>query len=245
MFDIIQSLWIGDSLSIMERLCLASFVKNGHEVHLYTYSDVKGVPPGVTIKDGNEILPEDMIFSYKKGEGKGSFSAFSNYFRYKLVHDKGGYWVDTDQLCLKPFDFRDPFVFSSEEVFPLGQGNFHINAGVIKTPKKSAIAEYAFNNCMSRNKDELVWGQIGPKLVRESVEKFKLQSFVKSYSTFCPIPGAYWSAFIDPSVNFNFPDEVYGVHLWNEMWRRSNADKNKEYHPECFYEKMKKRFLDD
>ena len=41
MSNIIQSLWIGEELSVMEQLCLSSFVKNGHEVHLYTYEDVK------------------------------------------------------------------------------------------------------------------------------------------------------------------------------------------------------------
>ena len=33
MSNIIQTLWIGDSLSPMERLCLASFVYHGHDVH--------------------------------------------------------------------------------------------------------------------------------------------------------------------------------------------------------------------
>ena len=64
--DIIQTLWVGVTLSVMERLCLSSFVKNGHEVHLYAYYDIDNVPEGVTIKDGREILPEDMIFKYKE-----------------------------------------------------------------------------------------------------------------------------------------------------------------------------------
>jgi hypothetical protein len=241
--DTIQTLWIGDKLSTMEQLCLSSFVKNGHETHLYTYSDVKNVPSGVIIKDGNEILPENMIFSYKKGAGKGSFSAFSIYFRYKLVHDKGGYWVDTDQVCLKPFDFEDAFVFSSEEVFPMNQGNMHVNAGVIKAPRGSPVAKYAFDFCVQRNKDELVWGQIGPKLVKRCVENFGLNSFVKEPSVFCPIPGAYWNILINPVTEIKIPESVYGIHLWNEMWRRDQADKDHKYDPKCLYEQLKKKFL--
>ena len=60
MLDIIQSLWIGDSLSVMERLSLSSFLKNGHEVHLYTYGGVKGVPAGVVVKDAAEIVPMSL-----------------------------------------------------------------------------------------------------------------------------------------------------------------------------------------
>ena len=97
---IIQSLWIGDRLSTMEKLCISSFLQNVNDFHLYTYDKVKGVPEGTVIKDANEIVPSDMIFKYKEHN---SYAGFSNIFRYKLLFDKGGYWVDTDNVCLKPF----------------------------------------------------------------------------------------------------------------------------------------------
>jgi len=240
--DIIQTLWIGDDLSPMERLCLSSFVYHGHDVHLYVYSDVKGIPDGVVVKDGNEILPEDMIFLYKDHK---SFSGFSNYFRYKLVLEKGGYWIDADMVCLKKFDFDTPFVFSSEEVLPLRQNNTHINAGIIKAPKRSpAIQQHAFDVCMSKDRENLVWGEIGPRLVKSTVEKFNLQQFVKSYKTFCPIAGCEWFLLINPEYKFDFEDEgIYGIHLWNEMWRRSNVDKSLNFHPDSLYEKLKRKYL--
>ena len=239
MSDIIQTLWVGDRLSTMEQLSLASFVKNGHEVHLYTYSDVENVPEGVAIKDGNEILPESMIFMYKDHK---SYSAFSNYFRYKMLYDKGGYWVDTDMVCLKKFDFNTPFVFSSEEVLPLDEGNTHINAGVIKAPKGSPVTKHAYDTCMSKEKDKLVWGEIGPRLVKSTVEKFNLHQFVKDYKTFCAIPGCRWALLIEP--NRWEPDEnAYAIHLWNEMWRRSGANKDEAYHQNSLYEKLKKKYL--
>ena len=77
MSNIIQGLWIGKSLSKMEQLSIKSFLDNGHEYHLYTYSDVKNIPKGTVIKDGNEIITENQIFTYKNG----SYSAFSNLFR--------------------------------------------------------------------------------------------------------------------------------------------------------------------
>ena len=104
----IQTLWVGSTLSKMEQLSLSSFVKNGHDTHLYAYYDIDNVPEGVEVKDGREILPEDMIFKYSDHN---SFSGFSNYFRYKLISDKGGFWVDTAMVCLKPWDFTEPFIF--------------------------------------------------------------------------------------------------------------------------------------
>ena len=108
MNDFIQGLWVGNELSVMEQLSIASFLRNGHEYHLYVYEDVKNIPPGTTIKDGNEILPASRIFQYKQ---QASYAGFSNFFRYKLVLERGGWWVDTDTICLKPFDFDAEYVF--------------------------------------------------------------------------------------------------------------------------------------
>jgi hypothetical protein len=85
MREIIQSLWIGDRLSVMERLCISSFLQNGHEFHLYVYQDTAGVPPGTVLRDGNEILPSERIFTYREHQ---SYAGFANFFRYKLMLEK-------------------------------------------------------------------------------------------------------------------------------------------------------------
>ena len=108
MSNIIQSLWIGGTLSKMEQLSAKSFIDHGHTYHLYTYGETNNIPEGVIVKDGNEILPENEIFRYKNG----SVSAFSNYFRFMLLYKKGGYWADTDLICVKPFKF-DTWLFRS------------------------------------------------------------------------------------------------------------------------------------
>jgi hypothetical protein len=52
------------SLSKMEQLCVKSFIDHNLEYHLYTYGEVKNIPEGVIVKDGNEILPASyQIFS--------------------------------------------------------------------------------------------------------------------------------------------------------------------------------------
>src|SRR4051794_38380380 len=111
MNEIIQGLWIGPELSIMEQLSIASFLHNGHEYHLYVYDAVKNVPAGTVIDDANEILPASRIFQYKH---QASYAGFANFFRYKLLLDRGGWWVDTDVICLKHFDFADEYVFATE-----------------------------------------------------------------------------------------------------------------------------------
>ena len=49
-YPVIQSLWVGEKLSVMEILSISSFLQKGHPFHLYVYDDVKGVPDGVNIE---------------------------------------------------------------------------------------------------------------------------------------------------------------------------------------------------
>ena len=75
---VIQGLWIGRELSVLEQLSVASFVLNGHEYHLYVYEEVENVPSGATIKDAADILPRSSVFQY---EHRPSYAGFANFFR--------------------------------------------------------------------------------------------------------------------------------------------------------------------
>ncbi len=86
---IIQGLWIGDTLSPMEQMSIASFLRHGHEYRLYTYDPISNIPASTTIKDANQILPKDRIFTLQQGWGKGSYAVFSDMFRYLLLNKRG------------------------------------------------------------------------------------------------------------------------------------------------------------
>ena len=234
--EVVQGLWIGAELSMLEQLSIASFLHNGHAYHLYTYDDLPGIPEGTVIKDGNEILHESMIFEYQDHK---SPSGFANFFRYKLLLEKGGWWADTDTVCLKPFDFAPEYVFSSET---LNEQEL-ITSCVMKAPCGSPAMSYAWSVCMTKQPENLVWGEVGPRLMAECVKRLSLQSFVMSPRMFCPIDYLEWEAVLNPARTWDFTDEVYAVHLWNEMWRRNNRDKNRTYHPDCLYERLKGQHL--
>lgn len=242
MNKIVQGLWIGDKLSLMEQLSIQSFLKNQHDYHLYVYNDVKNIPIGTTLMDGNEILPEKSIFTYQQGHGKGSYAGFSNFFRYMLLLQKGGWWVDTDVICLKPFDFTNQYIFGSEYVAP--ERKKIISSGIIKAPPKSEFALYCWENCQKHDIKQLRWGVTGPALVAEAVEKFQLNNYVKKPEVFSPLYYLDVVELIDAEKNL---DEIlknsYGIHMWNEMWRRYQIDKDKKYHQDCFYEKLKSKYL--
>ena len=139
MSNIIQSLWIGNKLTKMEQLSIKSFLQNGYTYHLYTYNNVKNVPTGTIIKDGNEIISKHQIFTYQNG----SYAAFSNLFRFTLLYQKGGYWADTDLICIKPFNFTREYVFVSE---PSKDYKKSLPTScLIKLPKKNKVSLRAVN----------------------------------------------------------------------------------------------------
>jgi hypothetical protein len=96
-------MWHGSPLSVYEELSLLSFIRCGHEVELYAYAPLDA-PPGVRLCEANAVVPEKEVFEYATGPAKGSYAAFSNLFRFKLLFEKGGIWADLDILCLRPLD---------------------------------------------------------------------------------------------------------------------------------------------
>jgi mannosyltransferase OCH1-like enzyme len=236
MNQIIQGLWVGSELSVMEQLSIASFLKNGHQYHLYIYEDVKNIPRGTTVKDGNEILPASRIFQYKQ---QLSYAGFSNFFRYKLVLERGGWWVDTDTICLKPFDFEEEYVFSSE--FAMGQE--FINSGIFKAPAGCELMAHAWRVCETKDPEHLVWGETGPRLMAAAVKEFSLERYKQSPEVFCPLGYADWHKVLEPDADLEFSDGTYAVHLWNERWRAAGKDKNAVYSDGCLYEVLKRKYL--
>lgn len=233
---IIQGLWIGSELSVMERMSIASFLANGHEYHLYVYDDVKYVPQGVIVRDANEILPSSMIFQYKHSK---SYAGFANFFRYQLLLNKGGWWVDTDVVCLKPFSFTDEHVFASEK----HKGKRIANNGIIKAPVASEVMAYACQVCRSKDPEQLMWGETGPRLLDQAIKLFSLETQIKPHQVFCPLGFEEWAKVLDPAANTVLSEATHAIHLWNEMWRRENRDKNGQYHPDCLYEQLKRKYL--
>jgi hypothetical protein len=238
MSELIQSLWVGDRLGVMEKMAIQSFLRSGHQYHLYTYADIK-VPPGAVRRDAREIFPEADVFAYGPSAktGAGSVSAFSNYFRYKLLYDRGGYWVDSDVVCLKPFAFDSAHVFGQERT---RVGDFYVASCVMKAPAGSEAMKFCLESCMAKERDALKWGEIGPTLVTEAVRRHALVSCVQPPEAFCPVN--WWA--VDQYLVGSRGNEVnlsdsHAVHLWNEMWRRNGFDKNARHHPDSLYERLR------
>jgi hypothetical protein len=209
----VKSLWIGDSLSIVEQICMKSFLFHGHPFILYVYGKKpNGLPKGVVIKEGNEILPESDIFYYS--DGSNSPSGFSNRFRYKLLYDKGGWWVDSDVLCLKSLSPLSGIQFGLEDNPDV---EYLANPAVMRFPRNHNIMRTCYELATESGKN-LYWGQTGPRLFTEIIHQSNLTDLAHPSKVFHPIP--WWEAEVpfDPERALETRERIkesYTLHLWN------------------------------
>lgn len=233
--DVVQSLWIGDRLSVMEQLCIRSFLDRGHPFHLYAYQDIANIPEGAELRDGREILPADRIFVYRKGSGKGSPSAFSNVFRYQLLLERGGWWADLDAYCLKPLSFEEEHVVGYERE---KDGSLHVACGLMRIPAGSPIARFCWQECQNIDPDTVRWGQIGPRLTARAIRESDIPVRILPPEGFYPIDYIRFHRLVrDVSV----PTDSYSIHLWNSRWRREGLDPDAVYPSGCIYEQLKRQ----
>jgi hypothetical protein len=214
--SVVQSLWIGQRLGEMHRLGVRSVLEKGHTFHLFTYDTIEDVPHGVTVCDAREIFPADSVFSYQQGFGKGSYSAFSNLFRYQLLLERGGWWVDTDVVCLKPFDLETEYVFASEhdDEFVIGAAT-----SVIKAPPGAPVLRDCVEVCQSANKQEVKWGELGPDLLNAAVRRHELSRYLVPVTYFNPINWFEFADALRPDFDVSRLADSYGVHLYHQMWK--------------------------
>ncbi len=238
---------------------MCSFIKSGHDFHLYVYTDVENIPDGVILKDANEIISEDKIFL-----SHNSYAHFADWFRWKMLNMIGGYWADMDIICLKHFDFEDDIVFGKEQYDSA-------NISVLRFPRDHELTKYMVNRCENPNliepadslkiktrkyKRKLLmgnkisntkWGEAGgPWGFKQALLKFGLWELGKPYTHFYPVHASHWQYIFDETFknDENLFHNTYAIHMWNEMIRKdASFDREAAFPKDSLFEKLKSRFL--
>jgi hypothetical protein len=217
--EVINGLWIGTQLNAIEQLTIKSFLNHGHTFVLWTYEPVVNVPVNTTIRNANEIIPKEEVFTYKHynqfGHGKGSYAGFSDLFRYKLLYELGGWWVDMDVTCLKPFHFEGDYVFRYHHKNGL-VGN------VMKCPPKSELMLYCFQQASELINEENRDWMLPLKILKAGINKYNLNSYTKDISNKDSWPDVAKLLKSSQNQKLNW----HAIHWMNEEWRRLNLSKD-------------------
>ncbi len=233
-----NSLWIGEQLFPQHIISINSFLQNGFQYNLYVYGEVKNIPSGVNILDGNDMIPKEEIWYYQKGFNKGSPSGFSNQFRFTLLAI-GGLWVDTDVVLLKNFNLDKPYIFISERNI---NGDIHPTSSVIYSESGTSSEKIwleAIDNISYRNKARVIHGETGPELVTYLVKKYNLHDYVLPPNAFCAIGWHESDKLVDGTL---LPNDVVGLHLFDSQSNLNDIDK-KNYPHNSIIEGLKRKYL--
>ncbi|HEF6131454.1 TPA: hypothetical protein R8N59_000240 [Campylobacter jejuni] len=217
-------------IGLMEILTIKSWLDNGYEFCLYTY-DLKDKIflkfqesfSNFILKDANEIVPFSEYFSDDRGAG---VATFSDYFRYILLYLRGGVWVDLDMVCLNHMDLSQEYIFNQETD---ENGIERITNSFLKFPKNSDFGKNLIQEAKKiiDNKKIIPWGVIGPWFLAEQVEKWNLGKYKWDYKQTCQIPWYKVKNFTDKGQVFDEGRPC--LHLFSEMWRTYNLNKNHFY----------------
>jgi hypothetical protein len=220
--DIVNGLWVGSELMLPELLTVSSFIRCGYTFRLWLYEPVNFIlPKGLIIEDANKIIPRNEAYTRRNndprwGIGKGSFgSPFSDLFRFKLLYERGGWWVDMDVTCLKKLEWNKPYFF---------RNHLHLNVigNVIKVPPKSDLMKLSYEETlMTCNQDTENW-LLPNEILNKYITQLDLLAFVEKDK----VNIDDWSEvkhllYHDVKIN----DDFYFFHWMNENWRHFNISK--------------------
>jgi len=217
---IVHGLWIGSELSIIELLCIKSYLNNNHEFYLWLYEPIRTkLPEKVIIKDAAEIIPREFVFAYKNtnqyGHGKGSYAGFSDIFRYKLLYEQGGWWSDMDVICLKTLDFNEEYVFRSHHDFP-------VIGNIMKCPKGSDVMKTCYDEALQTVTNENTDWNLPIKILNKNIALYNLTKHIKIFTN--PDDWRHVRNFIIKDIAID--ENWYAIHLLNEEWRRNKIRRN-------------------
>lgn len=209
----VSALWIGGPLGHLEQLALSSFRDHNFAVNLYTYDASIEAPEGVVIQNGEDILPAEMVF--ENASRPGTFSAFSNIFRYRLLQLRQTTWIDTDVVALGGDLPSSDYLFAWES-------KKHINGAVLSAPPNSPFLKRLLEQSLSVEPSSVQWGQLGPRLITSTVQELGLAGEATNRKTIYPLSfRQIWEIF-DPRRT-RLVRAATGasptLHLWNEVMR--------------------------
>ncbi|MGY3032529.1 hypothetical protein ACVIIV_001699 [Bradyrhizobium sp. USDA 4354] len=107
----IVTFWHGP-MDALRQTCLRSQLAAGHQVTVYSFDPIPGLPAGIANAEAEAILPHAFSERLRPPQPDGSWRdwttlQFSDFFRMKLMAKNLGLWLDADVLLLKPVEI-DP-----------------------------------------------------------------------------------------------------------------------------------------
>jgi LPS sulfotransferase NodH/glycosyltransferase involved in cell wall biosynthesis len=202
----------------------------GHPVRVWTYSPQKldflrG--SGVEICPAADVVPRGL---FERVLARSEIRYFSDVFRYAVLYEQGGLWMDSDVVMVRPFPYRGDYFFNLQWSDG-GWGHFTCGNVIYAKPMSRHFAilyERAIDRFLKSS--STTFGDAGPKLLSDyllSEEGRELRPWLFSPMFFNPIDWTERDRFARPLSelgDYLGDERVFGVHLWNGFTNAAQRD---------------------
>jgi hypothetical protein len=198
----------------------ASMRAAGHPVRVWSYAPGKLdflIPHGVEVRDAGDVMPRAL---FERIVGGSEIRYFSDIFRYAVLYEYGGLWMDSDVILLRPFPFCGDHFFNLQW---RGAHKGHFICGNVMYARPHsrhlrALYEMSMDRFHEVRGKE--FGDIGPKLLSDYIVSdagYELLDWVFSPVFFNPIDWTEIDRFDKPIgelADYLNDERVFGIHLW-------------------------------
>jgi hypothetical protein len=244
-------LWVDGALGPVERACIRSVLAQGHRLVLWHYGPLKGVPEGVELADGDEVVPRERLFRHVPSA---SWALFSNLFRYCMLQQARGLWLDSDMYLLRPIPW------DGSPLFGLGESGLAATSLIGLPADNPVLAEliayfdahaippwlplrwrlrFAFQRAIagSYRLETVPWGTLGPHGFTALLKRHGLLNQARPMQVFVPWSWreANWIFSPDEPLESRITPDTLAAHLFNEVIR---PRKNLPPPPGSFIERL-------
>ena len=227
----VHMLWVSEDLSRLARLSLASFLRHGFRVTLWSYEPKAHAMCGAGVRDAAEIVPE--------GNGEdASFAYLSSLFRYRVLADIGGIWADMDVVALtdSPDIPAAPMVasekrrpFRHRQASATGEGLTQVTNCFMANPEPCAgdLWHRAAAAAEALKPEDRIWENAGPNLLTNLM----LGDDGHGVTILPPdavSPVAWWNVpgyFLEERA----PPPSPFMHMYNSIWAKRGVDPQSQF----------------
>lgn len=154
----------------------------------------------------------------------------------------GGVWADLDMICLNYIDLNEKYIFTQE----VDEDNkkSRITTSFLKFPKNSDFGKSLIQEAekIINKRKQIPWGIIGPWFLADHVKKCGLENFAWDYKRTCQISWCNVKNFLDNNTLIDTSQPF--LHLFSEMWRLNNMEKNTFHQMGVYGQLLKKHEIE-
>jgi Glycosyltransferase sugar-binding region containing DXD motif len=215
--QVLQTFWHGEAIGSYQLLCLRSFADRGHQMEVFSYDSDLHLPGWIERRDAAEVLPREQVL---RRLGKGRTAINANLFRYALLHQRGGWWIDPDIVLLRPELPSEPVFFAGPDIFKF------TSTGVLRFPKGHPVMKAALDAALSLQDAVPQWERAGAGLLTDLILQNGLGSEFRRRGALGPVSWFDVPDLFDPAKRADIERSCQSadfLQLHDDVWRRAGV----------------------